>query len=111
MSDQMSDRMWTALGDKVEPDWTPERDWAVNAAIARRSNRRRVAVRAVAAVGSVGGLAAGGFALGSRRLAVAPAASSVSHASGARNAPIAGDRGETVRVTQLSPGTVLTPLP
>ena len=32
-------------------------------------------------------------------------------ASRARNEPPAGGRSETVRVTQLSPGTVLTPLP
>jgi len=99
------------LGDQVEPDWTAERGWAVRAAIARRSSRHRGLVRTVLAVGSVGVLAVGGFALVSWRLAAGPAAAPVSDASKARNEPPAGGRSETVRVTQLSPGTVLTPLP
>jgi len=107
----MNDQMWSALGDKVDPDWAPGRESAVRAAIARRSNRHRVVVRTVVAVGSAGVLAVGGFALVSRRLAVGPAAPSVSDASGPRKAAPAGGRSEPVSVTPLSPDTVLTPLP
>src|SRR5581483_1883907 len=92
MRDRMTDQTWTALGDKIDPGWTPERDWGVRAVIARRASRHRLVARTVVAVGSVGVLAAGGFALVSRRLAVGPAAPPVSDVSRPRSAPPAGDR-------------------
>src|SRR6185295_4511552 len=101
MSEEMREQMWTELGDKVEPAWTPERDWAVRAAITRRARRQRVVVRTMVAVGSAGVLAAGGFALVSLRLAAGPAAPAVSDASRARSAPPAAGRSETVEVTHL----------
>src|SRR5438477_11620708 len=93
----MIDPMWAALGDKVEPDWAPERERAIQAALARRAARRRALSRTVAAVGSAGVLVAAGFAVVSWR-----------HPE---SAPATADRSETVRITELSPGTVLAPLP
>jgi transmembrane sensor len=103
----MTDPMWAALGDKVEPDWGPERERAIQAALARRAGRRRLMTRTVAAVGSAGVLAAAGFAVVSWRHP-APA---VSDATASGSAPAAVGRPETVRITELSPGTVLAPLP
>src|SRR6185503_19510713 len=102
MSDQMRDEMWTALGDKVEPGWAPEREWAVRAAIARRVNRQRAVARATVAVASTALIAVGGLAVVKWRSAVPVTA---------RNAPAAGAGIETVTVTQLSPDTVLAPRP
>jgi transmembrane sensor len=110
---KMSDQMWTTLGDEVEPGWTPERERAVRAAIARRASRQRTVLRTAVAVASTGLIAVGGFALVSWRSAVPVSAPLVSGASTALRAPAA--RGyvgiETVTVTQLSPDTVLAPLP
>ena len=64
----MNDQMWTALGDEVEPDWTPEREGAVRAAIARRATRQRAVLRTAVAVASTGLIAVGGFALVSWRV-------------------------------------------
>jgi transmembrane sensor len=94
--------MWTRLADEVEPDWAPERQRAVRAAIARRSARRRVMARTAVAVGSAGVLAVGGFALVSWR-AAAPIPTPLRAEAGGRR--------EAVTVTHLVPGTVLTPLP
>src|SRR6266496_1905364 len=104
MAMQRDDQMWTALGDKVEPDWAPEREWAVRAAIARRATRRRAALRTAVAVG--------GFALVSWRSPVPVGAPLVSGAiSDLRTPASGGEIGiETVTVTQLSPETVLAPL-
>ena len=109
----MRDQMWTALGDEVEPDWTPERERAVRAAIARRATRQRAVLRTAVAVASTGLIAVGGFALVSWRSAVPVSAPLVSGASTALRAPAArSEIGiETVTVTQLSPDTVLAPLP
>jgi len=103
----MTDQMWSALGEKVEPDWAPERESAVRTALARRSKRHRVVVRAVVAVGSAGVLAVGGLALVSRRVVVGHAPPPVV----TRKAPPASGRGESATVTPLAPGTVCTPLP
>jgi transmembrane sensor len=107
----MTDPMWVVLADKVEPDWGPERERAVRAAISRRATRRRTMVRTALAAGTAGALAAGAFALVSWRHPEAPAVPSVSEGSKAPDAPIAAVRPEAVRVTQLVPGTLLTPLP
>jgi transmembrane sensor len=106
----MSDRMWTALGGKVEPDWAPERGWAIRAAIARRAARRRLVVRTTVAVGSAGLMALGGLTWVSWRSGLEPAAPQVSEASPARSAPAASGIA-TLMVTQLSPDTILAPLP
>src|SRR5205809_3863147 len=86
---EMNDQMWTALGDKVDPDWAPEREWAVRAAIARRATRRRAVLRSAVAVASTGLIAVGGFALVSWRSAVPSSAPAVSGASTALRAPAA----------------------
>ena len=110
---EMSDQMWSALGDEVEADWPPERERAVRAAIARRATRRRAVLRSAVAVASTGLIVAGGFALVSWRSAIPVSAPLASGASTASRAPAArGDVAiETVTVTQLSPDTVLAPLP
>ena len=121
----MKDEMWAGLGEKVEPDWVPERKWAVRAAIARRAVRRRVMVRTALVTASAGMIAVGGIALVTWRSFVAPsvAPSVAGLSSEPRTAPRAtapitgGDEeepkapGETVIVTQLSPDTQLAPLP
>ena len=109
----MNDQMWTALGDEVAPEWTPEREGAVRAAIARRATRRRAVLRTAVVVASTGFIAVGGVALVSWRSAVPVSAPLVSGASAAFRAPAArGEIGiETVTVTQLSPDTALAPLP
>src|SRR6185503_7003006 len=108
---EMRDQMWTSLGEKIEPVWAPERDDAVRAAIARRATRRRAVVRTAVAVASTGMIAVGGFALVRWQSANPVAPPSVSRASTAANAPQGDGDGETVTVTQLSPDTVLAPLP
>ena len=108
----MSDQMWTSLGDKIEPAWVPEREWAVRAAhrasgdptagggadrgrgrIDRDDGRRRPRPGEVA-VGR------------SRRRSVGLERESRSEPAGR-----AGGAGQTVTVTQLSSETVLAPLP
>src|SRR5436190_7445118 len=87
---EMNDQMWTALGDKVDPEWAPEREWAVRAEIARRATRRRAVLRTAVAVASTGVIAVGGFALVSWRSTVPSSAPLVSAASTALRAPAAG---------------------
>jgi transmembrane sensor len=102
--------MWTSLGERIEPAWTPERDDAVRAAIARRVTRRRAAVRTAVAVASTGMIAVGGLALVRWQSGV-PVAGPSSSAPAVPNPPAAGGPGETVVVTRLSSDTVLAPLP
>jgi len=84
---EMSDQMWSALGDEVEADWPPERERAVRAAIARRATRRRAVLRSAVAVASTGLIVAGGFALVSWRSAIPVSAPLASGASTASRAP------------------------
>jgi len=119
MTNQASDQRWGELGDKVEPDWAPERKWAVRAAIVRRAARRHRVVRTAVGATSVGVIAVGALALVSWRAAVPTAARLDSDPHTAPSAPAAMASGgeertsesATVTVTKLSPGTVLTPLP
>jgi transmembrane sensor len=103
--------MWTSLGNKIEPDWAPEREDAVRAAIARRATRRRRTTRAAIALASTAMIALGGFALARRQSAVHVAAQPVSRARAVPTAPAVGESRETVTVTRLSSDTVLVPLP
>jgi transmembrane sensor len=111
----MNDRMWSALGDKVEPEWGPEREGVIRAAIARRSHRRRVAAKATVAIVSAGLAAAGGFALVARQGGPPIAARSEPPVAtvGAVPAAPAAERPAATRVTvtRLSPQTRLDPLP
>lgn len=107
----MSNRIWTALGEKVEPDWAPERAWAIRAAIARRTARLRLVVRTTVAVGGAALLAVGGLTWVSWRSPVSSVAPLVSDANPARSPRAAGSGSETVIVTPLSADTVLVPLP
>jgi transmembrane sensor len=109
----MNDRMWSALGDKVEPEWGPERERVVRAAIARRSHRRRVAVGATVAMVSTGLVAAGGFALMARQDGPPVAARSEAPVRAVPAAAPAAERSASTRVTvtPLSPQTMLDPLP
>ena len=102
----MSDQRWLALGDKIEPDWAPERASAVRAALTRRESRRRAMVRAAVSTGVV---ALGGVvALVTWRHSVVPVPAPLVASSSPAPAP---SPVETVTVTQLSPDTVLAPLP
>src|SRR5438105_7345281 len=102
----MSDQRWLALGDKIDPAWAPERASAVRAALtrreSRRDNQRRLVVRGAVSTGVV---ALGGVvALLAWRPTVVPVPAPL--VAGSSAAPV-----ETVTVTQLSPDTVLAPLP
>lgn len=116
MSEQMSDQGWNALGDKVEPTWGPEREWAVRAAITRRVARRRVARRTTGALACAGVLVAGALTVVKWRPAVPGSAPSLVRSdtdpapSGQATVRSAGDSAESVTVTELSPDTVLAPL-
>lgn len=110
MSDQMSDQMWTALGEKIEPAWVPERQWAVRAAITRRAARRRTAVRAAVTIASTGVLAIGALVV-VKTQALQPVAAPVTASADPTEAPASRSGPETVTVTQLSPDTEFSPLP
>ena len=111
MRDQMNDQWWNELGEEIEPVWAPEREWAIRAAITRRVARRRMVARTAVAVASTGVIAVGALALVKWQSAVPSARPSVSGASSAGIAPAAGGATESITVTQLSPDTVLAPLP
>lgn len=117
----MTDPLWTVLGEKVEPTWAPEREWAVRAAIARRVGRQRALVRTAVGLASIGLLAVGGEAV-LRWRSAAPlsppvasstiaGASATGTASRTGPAPSPDREAPAVTVTELSPGTVLAPLP
>jgi transmembrane sensor len=102
--EQLNDQRWDALGEKIEPSWGPERERSVRAEIERRATQRRSAVR-FGASGVALVLVAGGTAafVGLRTHAPTGGASVSSSAA----PPVA----EAVSVTQLSPETVLEPMP
>jgi transmembrane sensor len=103
----MNDQRWDALGEKIEPTWGPERERSARAEIERRATQRRTVARlggvAVTLVVVAGG--AGAF-WGTRAHAPTSGASASSSPSAPRVAPV-----EVVSVTQLSPETVLEPIP
>jgi transmembrane sensor len=107
----MNDPIWSALGEKIEPDWDPSRERSARDAISRRASRRRVTVAVTVAVASTLS-AVGGLTLMTRSAGTPPGAGvasgpvSVPAAPAAPAAPV-----ETVVVTQLSPDTVLEPIP
>jgi len=106
----MSDQLGTALFEKIEPAWAPEREWALRAAIARRTTRRRVVVR-LAAIASTGLVVVGGLALARWWPGVPSPAALLSDVPATQNVPASGDALQTVIVTQLSSETVVVPLP
>ncbi|HXK16539.1 MAG TPA: hypothetical protein VNG33_01950, partial [Polyangiaceae bacterium] len=101
----MREPRWDALGKKVEPVWGPERERSALVGIERRTTRRRVWVRvgasalALALIGGVGAFV--------RLRSHAP----VSVASLSPAAPSPASEVATVTVLQLSPDTVLEPMP
>jgi len=103
----MPERKWESLGKKVEPAWGPERDRLVRVGIARRAQRRRVAMYAGASVVALAVVAEGTYAFVSVRGTHARAdVASVSTPVAPLSAPVA-----TVIVTHLSPETILEPMP
>ena len=105
----MNEPSWGELGGKIEPEWGPQRERAVRAAISRRAVRGRVVRYSAVAVLSTGVLAAGAFAFISRRLPAPPLATPVTVSAPVPNAPLSSPK-ETVTVTQLSSNTVIEPL-
>src|SRR5450432_2396490 len=103
----MNDQRWDALGEKIEPVWGPERERSARAEIERRATQRRTVARlggvAVTFVLVAGG--AGAF-WGMRAHAPTSSAPVSSSPSTAQVPPL-----EAVSVTQLSPETVLEPIP
>jgi len=115
MSDQMSDQKWTALAEEIDPVWAPEREWAVRAAIARRTARKGVTGRTAAVFASTGVLAVGAFAIVRARsrppVVAPPLASSVSTAVNTPATPAPKNvASESVTVTRLSSDTAFSPL-
>lgn len=107
----MSQQLDESLFDKLEPTWGPEREAAVRAALARRATRRESALRTSLAVGATALIAVGGFALWNHRPARPGTNPLVSTTTPAQVGPSPDRASETVAVTQLSPDTVLAPLP
>jgi transmembrane sensor len=101
------EKKWDALGKKIEPRWGPERERSAWVGIERRAGRRRVAMRVGASVVALALLAGGvGAFVRSRTQAPAGGVASLSSAF----APL-GYGVATVTVMQLSPETVLEPIP
>jgi transmembrane sensor len=102
----MNDQRWEALGEKLEPSWGPDRERSARAEIERRATQRRTTVRLGASGLALVLLAGGAGAFVGLRTHAPSGGSSVS----ASSAPRVG-AGEAVSVTQLSPETVLEPMP
>jgi transmembrane sensor len=101
----MAEVMWGQLGRKIDGGWGPERDRAVRLAIERRRARRRAAMRLGGAAAAVALVAGGWLAARGPRAHVPPApAAMASSAAGSTN-------GDAVAITQLSPETILEPMP
>ena len=106
----MTHRLDRKIFETIEPAWGPERERSARAAIADRAARRRTAGRMLAATAVVGVMAAGAAVLVKSRSGAVVAGRSPA-GSTAAGIPNTGEPTETVAVTQLSPGTVLAPLP
>jgi transmembrane sensor len=110
----MSDQKWTALAEEIDPAWAPEREWAVRAAIARRTARQGVTGRRAAVFASTGVLAVGAFAIVRARstpsVVAPPLASSVSTAASTSATAAPNLASESVTVTRLSSDTAFSPL-
>jgi len=115
----MTERSWSALGRKIKPDWGPEHERAVRATIGRRRARRRallsVTIGVSSALALIAMFAVAHFAL---RVPLPAPASTNSDLKTAASTPApkavetaAPKAVETLTVTQLSPDTVLHPLP
>jgi hypothetical protein len=100
-----NEQRWDALGKKIEPTWGPERQGSVRAAIEQRETRRRTAVRWGASGVALALFAGGAGAFVGLRTHARTGLASVSSSA----APVAAL--EAVSVTQLSPETVLEPMP
>ncbi|HXI57221.1 MAG TPA: FecR domain-containing protein [Polyangia bacterium] len=103
----MIDQRWGALGKKVEPAWGPERESSALEEIEHRASRRRTAGRVGASILALA-VVAGGVRtfVGLRQRSADVASSDLA----ARSAPPAAAI-ETVTVTQLSPETIVDPMP
>ncbi|MEA2695851.1 MAG: transrane sensor [Myxococcales bacterium] len=104
----MIDQRWGALGKKVEPAWGPERELSALDEIEHRTTRRRRAGRVGASILALAVVAGGVRAfVGLRRHEPTSVASAdVASPSAPPAAAI-----ETVTVTQLSPETIVDPMP
>lgn len=109
----MTKRVWSVLGEKIDPGWSPERARAVQQAIVRRAERRRATVRATLVTATLSLLLAATAGVVLRGRLSPPAVGSTKPAAAPRHAatPVAGAAARTVVVTPLSPDTILEPLP
>ncbi len=109
----MTKRVWSVLGEKVDPGWSPERARAVHQAVIRRAERRRATVRATLVTATLSLMLAAGAGLFLRGRVAPPAVRATESAAVARSAatPFAAATARTVIVTPLSPDTILEPLP
>jgi len=105
-NEQTNEQRWDALGKKIEPTWGPERQGSVRAAIERRETRRRTAVRWGASGVALALFAGGAGAFVGLRTHARTGLASVSSSAVPPIATV-----EAVSVTQLSPETVLEPMP
>lgn len=115
----MSDRMWRALGEQIEPEWGPDRLRAVRLAVLARGRKRRARARVTGTVVFVGASALS--ALGVWMLRPSPLSDVTQTArtgpadTRSESSPPADTTGtpivETVTVTRLSTETIVEPLP
>jgi transmembrane sensor len=116
----MSDRMWRALGEKIEPDWGPDRLRAVRLAVLAKARKGRARARVTGAFVLVGASALSGLGVWLLRPSAPPdvtraVRTTPSHEKPAERGRPADDDGapivETVTVTRLSTETIVEPLP
>jgi hypothetical protein len=102
----MPEPRWDALGKKIEPVWGPERERSARTGIERRTTKRRVWARVGASALALALVAGGVGALVRLRPRALAGVASPSSAS-----PPLADEVATVTVMQLSPETVIEPMP
>jgi hypothetical protein len=101
-----SEQRWEALGKKIEPRWGPERERLARVGIERRATKRRAATLVGVSVVALAVVAGGVRAFVGLREHAPPEVASVSSALAPVAAAVAA-----VTVTNLSPETVLEPMP
>jgi transmembrane sensor len=101
----MSKPSWDALGQQIDPRFGPERERAARLAIEERAGRRRLATRAATSVLALALVAALAVFVRPR-----PQTPTVASTLPSLSAPQASEVA-TVTVMQLSPDTVVEPLP
>src|SRR4051794_11323373 len=101
----MNDQKWSALGKKVESDWSPQRDRSVRAGLERRAAKRRTLNRVGAFVLALALVSGGVGTFVHLRVHARGDAALLARGSAP---PAAGV--DTLAVTRLSSETILEPI-